>query len=101
LLPTPDALFVALEPVVDPELGVSIVDLGLVYSVEIDIDGAVEVEFTATATECPLVDVIQHGIVASLSRISGVTSVNARFVWDPPWTPEMMLPEAVARIGRF
>jgi metal-sulfur cluster biosynthetic enzyme len=99
LPPTPDLLLTALETVIDPELDASIVDLGLVYGVEIDGDGAVTVEFTTTAPECPLAEILQHGIVAALSHLPGVTGVEARLVWDPPWNPGMMRPGARERIG--
>ena len=97
--PTPESLLATLEPVIDPELGVSIVDLGLVYDVEIDAEGAVVVQFTTTAPECPLAEILQHGIVAALSSKAGVTRVDARLVWDPPWNPGMMSAAARERLG--
>ena len=97
--PTPDALLTALEPVIDPELDASIVELGLVYNIEIDEKGAVLVEFTTTAPECPLAEILQHGIVAALSNLPGVTSVEARLVWEPSWNPGMMRPAARERLG--
>ena len=97
---TPEQLLTALERVIDPEFDASIVALGLVYGVEIDADGAVIVSFTTTAPECPLAEVLKHGIVATLSSLPGVTSVEAWLVWDPPWNPGMMTPIAFERLGR-
>jgi len=98
--PTPERVLEALEPVIDPELGASIVDLGLVYSVDVSAEGRVTVAFTTTVPECPLTSVLQYGIVQAVSRLAGVTSVDAYFAADPPWNPGMMRPEAYQRFAR-
>lgn len=99
LPPTEEAVLRALAPVVDPEVGLSVVDLGLVYEVAIEPDGAVRVTFTATTPGCPMVAAIGNGIFYALKRLPGATSVEARLVWEPPWTPERITPEGRARLA--
>ena len=98
--PTPERVLDALEPVIDPELGASIVDLGLVYSIDVSPEGRVAISFTTTVPECPLTAVIQYGIEQSVGRLKGVTAVEARFVAEPAWNPSMMRPEAYERFTR-
>jgi metal-sulfur cluster biosynthetic enzyme len=99
-LPLPDETQVidAIRPVIDPELGLSIVDLGLVYGVTISPEGAVTVRFTATTAGCPIVEVIAYGIFQSVRRLPGVTAVTPVLVWDPPWTPEKITPEGLRHL---
>lgn len=87
----------ALEQVIDPELGLNIVDLGLVYGVQVE-NGAVDVTMTLTTPGCPLHTAIARGAEAAVRNLPGVDSANVRVVWDPPWTPERMSPAARARL---
>jgi len=90
-----------LATVEDPELPVSIVDLGLVRGVRVEGDD-VTVEVTFTAMGCPCVEWIREDIRARLARLPGVRRVDVRVVWDPPWTPADIRPparEALARYG--
>jgi metal-sulfur cluster biosynthetic enzyme len=73
----------------DPELNVSIVDLGLIYHIEIW-SGNVLVQMTLTSPGCPLSGTISRAVEYKISQIKGVTSVNVEFVWDPPWNPSMV-----------
>ncbi len=93
----PDELLVldSLHDVIDPELGLSIVDLGLVYAVDISPEGDVRVSYTVTAPGCPMSSVIGSGIVHAVSRIPGVREVEADLVLSPPWNPELMSPRAM------
>lgn len=75
----------ALSGVVDPELGIDIVELGLVYAVELD-ERVVSVTMTLTTPGCPLHDVIVQGVERALSRPGG-PRVDVEVVWDPPWDP--------------
>ncbi|MCS7313408.1 MAG: metal-sulfur cluster assembly factor [Acidobacteria bacterium] len=98
---TADQVWQVLQAVEDPELPVSIVDLGLVRGVQVEGDD-VTVEVTFTAMGCPCMEWIQEDIRARLSRLPGVGRVEVRVVWDPPWTPMDMRPtarEALARYG--
>jgi metal-sulfur cluster biosynthetic enzyme len=90
----------ALKNVHDPELGINIVDLGLVYGVEIEED-AVHITYTLTTMGCPIGPLIEAEMKQFLSGIEGINQVNAEMVLRPPWTPEMMSEEAKAALGFF
>ena len=98
---TEEAVREALKHVVDPELGINIVDLGLVYDVEISEEGAISIEYTLTTMGCPIGPLIEHQMQSFLENVPGVTSVEAEMVLRPPWTPEMMSEEAKAALGYF
>jgi len=98
---TEEAVREALKHVVDPELGVNIVDLGLVYDIEIGEGGAISIEYTLTTMGCPIGPLIEHQMQSFLENVPGVTSVEAEMVLRPPWTPEMMSEEAKAALGYF
>jgi metal-sulfur cluster biosynthetic enzyme len=98
---TEEAVREALKHVVDPELGVNIVDLGLVYDVEIGEDGVISIEYTLTTMGCPIGPLIEQQMQSFLENVPGVTSVEAEMVLRPPWTPEMMSEEAKAALGYF
>jgi metal-sulfur cluster biosynthetic enzyme len=80
-------LWSALAEVMDPEVPVSLVDLGLIYAVR-RLDGVVEVDVSFTATACPAMGFIQDDIRERLLAEPGVDEVTTRVVWDPPWTPD-------------
>ncbi len=88
----------ALASVNDPEIGMSITDLGLVYDIAIDAEDNVSVEMTLTSPGCPLGDVITQQVDSALKAI-GAKSTSVDIVWSPPWTPEMMSEEAKERLG--
>jgi metal-sulfur cluster biosynthetic enzyme len=88
----------ALAQVIDPELGCNIVDLGLVYS--IDIDGHnVKVIMTLTTPGCPMHESIAHGVKMALLTLEEVEDVEVEVVWDPPWHPSMMSDLGRAHVG--
>lgn len=87
-----------LRAVEDPDVRMSIVDLGLVYRVEVGED-QIDVDFTLTYPGCPLGDQIQNDIVETLKMTLAVPVVNAKVVWDPPWSPERMSEEARLMLG--
>lgn len=78
----------ALAQVVDPELGLDIVELGLVYGVEQTTD-VIRITMTLTTRGCPLHDVILDGVARALDRPGG-SEIDVRLVWDPPWSPELI-----------
>lgn len=88
----------ALSSVNDPEIGMSITDLGLVYDIAIDPEDNVSVEMTLTSPGCPLGDVITQQVDLALKAI-GAKSAAVEIVWSPPWTPDMMSEEAKERMG--
>lgn len=89
-MPTIDHLREALKEVYDPEIPINIVDLGLLYSVQLPAPGEVLVEFTLTNPMCPIGDQLAEQIKATLARQEGVAKVQTRLVWDPLWTKEKM-----------
>jgi metal-sulfur cluster biosynthetic enzyme len=90
----------ALRQVNDPELGINIVDLGLVYDVRIEGD-TVHITYTLTTMGCPIGPMIEAQIKQLLDPIEGVDNVDAEMVLTPPWTPEKMSEEAKAALGMF
>jgi len=89
-----------LKEVHDPELGVNIVDLGLVYGVEIE-GSSVHITYTLTTMGCPIGPLIEAEMKQFLSGVEGISEVNAEMVLRPAWTPEMMSDEAKAALGFF
>lgn len=90
----------ALRNVHDPELGINIVDLGLVYGVEIEGD-SVHVTYTLTTMGCPIGPLIEAEIRQFLEGVDGVENIEAEMVLRPAWSPEMMSEEAKAALGFF
>jgi metal-sulfur cluster biosynthetic enzyme len=83
----------------DPEAGMSVLDLGLVYGIATE-PGRVRVEMTMTSPACPAADyLVEEAAAAIRAAAPAGTEVEVRLVWDPPWTPERMSPEARARFG--
>ena len=97
---TEDQVLEALKNVFDPELGINIVDLGLVYEVDVD-DGKVHIEYTLTTMGCPIGPLIEDQMRAFLAAIPGVGEVRPEMVLRPAWSPEMMSDEAKAALGIF
>ena len=88
----------ALSEVIDPELGMNIVDVGLIYRVKPE-DDRVEVDFTLTSPGCPLAETIQNDIKRVLHEKTGVSEVQANLVWNPPWSIDFMSEEARFELG--
>jgi len=95
---TPEALLEILQGVEDPELGYSIVDLGLVYRAE-QIDAHIEVDFTLTYLGCPLESLLKHSILRTLQQSTGIEDIRVRIVWDPPWTIDRASAEVRLDLG--
>jgi metal-sulfur cluster biosynthetic enzyme len=93
--PTLDELNEVLKTVEDPELRMPIVDLGLVYGVEIDDQGMVTVDMTLTSPACPVGPMLQGMIYHKLSQLEGVEDVEVNLIWNPPWDPKTMASEDV------
>lgn len=85
-LPTKEEILEALKDVIDPELGINIVDLGLIYGVELQEDGTVVLEMTLTSAACPLTDVLEEQTQWVLSAMASRVQIN--WVWMPPWGPD-------------
>lgn len=95
---TADTVRTALKGVKDPELDMNIIDLGLVYDVEVD-GGDVRVKMTLTSPGCPAGPMITNDGYAALRALPGVTDVDIEIVWEPYWTPERMDPKVRALMG--
>jgi metal-sulfur cluster biosynthetic enzyme len=96
---TREELLFALRRVLDPELGVNIVDLGLVQQVSCDAQGDAAVEMTLTSPACPLGDYFYEEVPRALERVPGVRSTELEIVLEPVWSPERMSDEARRQLG--
>ena len=96
---TSDAVRKALRAVKDPELNLNIIDLGLVYDIEVDEEGDIQVKMTLTSPGCPAGAEILQGVKEVASDLEGARSVDVELVWEPYWTPERMDPRVRAFLG--
>ncbi len=88
-----------LRTVVDPEIAVDIYSLGLVYKIDLADDGALNIDMTLTAPNCPMADFIMEDVNQKMASIPGVTSVNVNLVYEPEWNKDMMSDEAKLELG--
>ncbi len=93
--PSKEDIFEELKGVEDPELRMSIVELGLVYDVNADTDGTVTVNMTLTSPACPVGPMLQGMIFHKVMQMDGVEDVEVNLVWSPPWDPKTMASEDV------
>src|SRR3981081_4519947 len=89
-MPTNDEIREALKVVTDPEIGINIVDLGLVYYVAVDEEGAASVTYTLTSVGCPLAPLFEKGIREPVELIEGIPTVDPKMTMQPPWGPDKM-----------
>lgn len=89
----------ALRRVIDPELGYNIVDLGLIYDVEVGEGGVATVTMTTTTPGCPATNYLKSGAGEAASSVDGVEFVDVRLTYEPRWSPDMMTPDAKAHLG--
>ncbi len=97
-MPTKEEVIEALREVEDPEIGMDIVELGLMYDVEVD-GPKVKVTHSLTSMGCPAGPMIQEGIYGAAASVQGVEEVEVELTWDPPWTPERMSDDAKFILG--
>lgn len=98
--PQTERVWAALKDVLDPELPISIVDMGLVYDVRCD-GRVAELDITFTATACPCADFIVEDIRTRLLREPEIEDVRINIVWDPPWTNDRLTPEGRELLRAF
>ena len=98
-VPTPDTVRKALRAVKDPELNLNIIDIGLVYDVDVSEAGEVRVRMTLTSPGCPAGNEIIDDVKKVAADLEGVTSADVEIVWEPYWTPEKMDPRVRAFLG--
>jgi metal-sulfur cluster biosynthetic enzyme len=89
----------ALREVIDPELGLDFVELGLIYGVDIDEAGAIKVTYTLTTPGCPIGPTVEGQMQEFVSEIEGVSSVESELVFTPPWSPDLMSEDAKFALG--
>jgi metal-sulfur cluster biosynthetic enzyme len=89
--PSPERITRALRSVLDPELGLSVVELGLIYGIAVD-GGTVRITMTLTAPGCPLGTVLRDGVREAVRAIPGVDAAEVVVTFHPPWTPDRMAP---------
>jgi len=97
-VPTESEIREALKSVIDPELGINIVDLGLIYDIVIN-KGAVKVKMTLTTPMCPLGPLIIENARKAVEGVPGVKDVDIEVTFDPPWTMDRINPEIKERLG--
>ena len=97
-MPTVEEVTDALRDVIDPELGLDFVELGLIYDVEVE-DGAVRITYTLTSPGCPIGPQVAEQIEEFVSELDGVQEVLPTMTFSPPWTPELMSEDAKFALG--
>jgi metal-sulfur cluster biosynthetic enzyme len=97
-MPTVEDVQEALTNVIDPELGLDFVELGLIYDIAVD-SGEVFVTFTLTSPGCPIGPQVSEQIEEFVSELDGVANVHPKMTFSPPWTPELMSEEAKFALG--
>lgn len=101
LAPTEAGVLDALRQVIDPELGVNVVDLGLIYGIEIT-EGDVRIVMTLTTPGCPLHAILREAVERALRLlVPGVERVDVDLVWEPRWTPSRITPEGREELGWY
>lgn len=95
---TAEAVVDMLKNVYDPEIGINVVDLGLVYGVDID-NQVVNVKMTLTTPGCPLHDTLTRTAEMAIETLDGVSEAHVDMIWDPPWTPERITDEGRRLLG--
>jgi metal-sulfur cluster biosynthetic enzyme len=98
-MPTADAVRTAIRAVKDPELNLNIIDIGLVYDVEVGDAGEVKVQMTLTSPGCPAGAEIIADVKRVVGDMDGVSAVEVELVWEPYWTPEKMDPRVRTFLG--
>jgi FeS assembly SUF system protein len=99
--PLEERVIAAMRSVYDPEIPVNIYDLGLIYALRIDDNGAVSVQMTLTAPGCPVAGILPKQVEDAIKAVPGVSEARVELVWDPPWTQERMSDEARLTLGLF
>lgn len=99
LLATEEKIVEYLKTVYDPEIPVNVYDLGLIYKVDLQDEGRLEIDMTLTAPSCPAADFLVEDISQKMRSIEGVQDVKINLVFEPEWTKDMMSEEAKVELG--
>jgi FeS assembly SUF system protein len=95
------AVLDALKTVFDPEIPVDIYELGLIYAVEVDDEGAVKIDMTLTTPSCPSAQELPGMVEEAVRTVPNVTSAKVEIVWDPPWDPSRMSEDAKLALNMY
>ena len=95
---TPDSIETSLKQCMDPEVPLNIVEMGLIYGIDVNPTNDVSIKMTMTTQGCPLHETLVQDVTRYAKKVPGVNSVNVEIVWDPPWTMDKMSEEAKAKI---
>ena len=98
-LATEERIVKMLKTVFDPEIQVNIYDLGLIYNIDLNEEGHLNIDMTLTAPNCPAADFIMEDVRMKLESVEGVKSVNVNLVFEPEWNKDMMTEEAQLELG--
>ena len=96
-----DDVIAALKTVYDPEIPADIFELGLIYKIDIEDDRMVKIDMTLTAPGCPVAGEMPGWVENAVSAVEGVSGVEVRMTFDPPWTPDRMSEEAQVAVGWY
>lgn len=96
-----ERIILALKGVFDPEIPVNIYDLGLIYSVDINSEGHVDVQMTLTTPGCPVAQTFPGTVEQAVNQVEGVQDCTVELVWEPPWTQDRMTEAARLELGIF
>jgi FeS assembly SUF system protein len=94
-----DQIIQALKGVYDPEIPVNIYDLGLIYRLDVDVDGVVDIDMTLTAPGCPVAQTFPGTVENAVKAVDGVMAAQVELVWDPPWCQDRMTEAAKLELG--
>ena len=94
-----EQVYSALRKCMDPEIPVNVVDLGLIYGVQVNPENNVDIKMTMTTRGCPLHDTLVSDVKRYVGRINGIGNINVEIVWDPPWNIEKMEPTIREKMG--
>lgn len=101
MTPLHEEVLQQLTTVIDPELGIDIVNLGLIYGIGVeDTNGHVDIVMTLTVPGCPMHDTIKMDVERAVTSVPWVSDVNVKVTFEPPWSPERMSEEAHRQLGR-
>lgn len=96
-----DDIVAALKTVYDPEIPADIYELGLIYKIDIEDDRSVKIDMTLTAPGCPVAGEMPGWVQNAVGAVEGISDVDVKMVFDPPWTPDRMSEEAQVAVGWY
>lgn len=96
-----EAIVAAIKTCYDPEIPVDIYELGLIYKIDVDLEGTCHVDMTLTSPACPVAGTLPPDVEKKIAAVEGVTSSRVEVVWDPPWTQDRMSEVARLELGFF